>query len=212
MDDILQIGPDAPDVSDRECGNGVVIQHNDGFETQYCHMAQGSITVSTGQTCCGHTLGKVGLSGQTQFPHLHVAVRKDGKVLTLRIRRPEQPALIQPPVALVEPHADTGGRHCQHRLADGIPEFDAVKAGTANVTGQADGPAMVAWAHLFGTRRWRHAFRYDDGPKRRGFRQNTNLERDQARAFRASGKRTPTRVAEGSLHLTVSQHPRGDSS
>ena len=80
MNDILQITPDAPDVSDRECGNGVVIKHIDGFETQYCHMAKGSIIVSSGQTVqAGETLGKVGLSGQTQFQHLHVAVRKDGE-------------------------------------------------------------------------------------------------------------------------------------
>ena len=30
-------------VRDVECGNGVVIEHAEGWETQYCHMANGSL-------------------------------------------------------------------------------------------------------------------------------------------------------------------------
>jgi murein DD-endopeptidase MepM/ murein hydrolase activator NlpD len=77
--DILQGTPGAPDVTDRECGNGVLIDHTDGLQTQYCHMAQGSIRVRTGDTVVtGTVLGQVGLSGQTQFPHVHLTVRQDG--------------------------------------------------------------------------------------------------------------------------------------
>ena len=39
MEDIPQGRDNAPDVADRECGNGVLISHEDGWETQYCHMA-----------------------------------------------------------------------------------------------------------------------------------------------------------------------------
>lgn len=66
-------------VKDRECGNGLVISHGDGWETQYCHMRQGSLAVRPGeQVKAGTVLGKVGLSGNTEFPHLHITVRKDG--------------------------------------------------------------------------------------------------------------------------------------
>jgi hypothetical protein len=37
MTDVLQGTPGAPDVSDRECGNGVVVSHSGDCETQYCH-------------------------------------------------------------------------------------------------------------------------------------------------------------------------------
>lgn len=72
----------APSVAGQECGNGVVVDHGGGWETQYCHMARGSIAVKVGQPVpAGAVLGKVGLSGNTEYPHLHVTVRHDGKVV-----------------------------------------------------------------------------------------------------------------------------------
>ncbi len=54
-------------VKDRECGNGLVLRHADGWETQYCHLAQGSVAVRRGQTVrAGARLGSVGLSGLTE--------------------------------------------------------------------------------------------------------------------------------------------------
>jgi len=77
---IAVAGKDA--VKNRECGNGVRIQHADGWTTQYCHMKRGSIAVKTGQTVrTGQRLGSVGLSGMTEFPHVHITVEKDGKVV-----------------------------------------------------------------------------------------------------------------------------------
>ncbi len=64
-------------VADRECGNGVVIEHGDGWQTQYCHMKLGSIRVAPGDRVkAGTAIGEVGLSGMTEFPHVHFTVRK----------------------------------------------------------------------------------------------------------------------------------------
>jgi hypothetical protein len=64
------------------CGNAVVLDHGGGWITAYCHMAKGSVRVKVGQSvAAGAPLGKVGLSGDTQFPHLHVEVRHDGQVV-----------------------------------------------------------------------------------------------------------------------------------
>ncbi len=69
-------------VKDRECGNGVVIDHGAGWETQYCHMRRGSVMVHEGQTVAtGTPLGLVGFSGSAQFPHVHLSVRLDGKTV-----------------------------------------------------------------------------------------------------------------------------------
>ena len=70
------------DVKGRECGNGVVIDHGDGWETQYCHLKQNSISVFQGQSVTrGERLGDVGFSGLADFPHVHLSVRHDGKVV-----------------------------------------------------------------------------------------------------------------------------------
>lgn len=66
----------------RECGNGVVLDHGNGWETQYCHMKQGSVSVADGQAVKqGDRLGDVGYSGHADFAHVHFSVRKDSKVI-----------------------------------------------------------------------------------------------------------------------------------
>ncbi|MES0385334.1 MAG: M23 family metallopeptidase [Hyphomicrobium sp.] len=66
----------------QECGNGVVIDHGDGWETQYCHMRQGSLTVKTGDKVArGQRLGDVGYSGKAEFAHLHLSVRHNGETI-----------------------------------------------------------------------------------------------------------------------------------
>jgi murein DD-endopeptidase MepM/ murein hydrolase activator NlpD len=84
---VLRLRDGVPDLSVRgrppgpidsqECGNGVVIGHGDGWETQYCHMRRGSVRVKIGDTVrAGDPIGLVGLSGNTEFPHIHITVRQ----------------------------------------------------------------------------------------------------------------------------------------
>lgn len=69
-------------VKGRECGNGVVITHADGWETQYCHMKQGSVAVSKSQYVKrGQKIGLVGFSGMADFAHVHMSVRHNGEIV-----------------------------------------------------------------------------------------------------------------------------------
>ena len=80
--DISVRAPGAPSVANTECGNGVVVDHGNGWETQYCHLAKGSIGVKVGDTvAAGAALARVGLSGNTEFPHLHFTVRQSGQIV-----------------------------------------------------------------------------------------------------------------------------------
>jgi hypothetical protein len=66
----------------RECGNGLLIDHGDGWTTQYCHMKAGSLTVGPGeQVSRGAVLGRIGRSGRTEFPHIHITLRRDKTVI-----------------------------------------------------------------------------------------------------------------------------------
>jgi hypothetical protein len=88
---VLRVREGAPDgafrkssreaVRDVECGNGVVIEHAEQWQTQYCHLASGSLRVKAGDFVePGQPLGLVGLSGLTEYPHLHFTVRHAGTV------------------------------------------------------------------------------------------------------------------------------------
>lgn len=69
-------------LKDRECGNGVVIDHGSGLETQYCHLLRDSLVVRPGQhVTVGTVLGRVGYSGLADFAHLHFTVRLAGRVV-----------------------------------------------------------------------------------------------------------------------------------
>jgi murein DD-endopeptidase MepM/ murein hydrolase activator NlpD len=63
-----------------EAGNAVVLRHGDDWETQYSHLKQGSVLVQPGDTVKrGDPLGLIGLSGNTEFPHVHFEVRYRGE-------------------------------------------------------------------------------------------------------------------------------------
>ena len=81
-DHLVATTADRAVLAGRECGNGVVIDHPGGWQTQYCHLARGSLAVAPGQAvAAGARLGLVGLSGDTQFPHVHFALRHLGRKL-----------------------------------------------------------------------------------------------------------------------------------
>jgi murein DD-endopeptidase MepM/ murein hydrolase activator NlpD len=63
-DRLVSSAQDRDAVSSRECGNGLVIDHGNGLETQYCHLRQGSLKHAPGaKVAKGHVLGLVGASG-----------------------------------------------------------------------------------------------------------------------------------------------------
>lgn len=80
MEDAGLKGAGRKTVEGVECGNGVMIRHDDEWSTQYCHMAKGSVAVKKGdQVTRGQPIGRIGLSGATEFAHLHFALRRNGR-------------------------------------------------------------------------------------------------------------------------------------
>jgi hypothetical protein len=78
----LKTGKDRAAIAGRECGNGVVLMHQDGWRTQYCHMKKGSIRPKKGDWVNrGAPLGEVGLSGNTEFPHVHLSVYQGKQII-----------------------------------------------------------------------------------------------------------------------------------
>ena len=54
-------------------GNAVMIEHASGVYGWYAHLMEGSVAVELGdEVASGTVLGRVGNSGNTDFPHLHI--------------------------------------------------------------------------------------------------------------------------------------------
>lgn len=63
-------------LQDGAAGNVVVIRDADGHHVVLAHLEQGSVTVGVGdEVAVGDPLGRVGNSGNTTLPHLHLQVQ-----------------------------------------------------------------------------------------------------------------------------------------
>ena len=166
----------------QDCGNGVAIDHGGGLVSQLCHMAEGSVVVRTGEeVIAGQPIGRIGLTGRTEFPHVHVSIRRDG-------------AIVDPFVEdlWVDPVAYEPGGLLTAGFSAGIPAFDAIKAGTADAATMAAGDALVLWGFLFGGRAGDVVRLTITGPDGRAFfAEDAVLDRGQAQSFRAAGRRPP---------------------
>lgn len=194
MADISVAGGGPASVKDRECGNGMIIDHAGGFETQYCHLARGSLKVKAGdEVKAGTVLGQVGMSGLAEFPHLHFTLRQDRKVVdpfaygaaagTCSAGRSlwRQTPAYQARVVL-----NTG-------FAAGPVTMEAVEQGTAAAPAGADRPFFVAYARAIGLKAGDVQELVVRAPGGAVLIQNRAepLPRDQALRLMFAGKRKP---------------------
>ncbi len=144
----------------RECGNGVVIDHGGGWVTQYCHMRNGSLKVRQGDTVkAGAPLGLVGLSGMTEFPHLHFEVRKDDGIIdpfASRLMGESKPGDCKPKAVLWSSKAATSLAWQPATLVDAA--FTSAPPTTQGIeeamppAPTSVSPALLAWVRVLGVR------------------------------------------------------------
>jgi hypothetical protein len=159
MPDVSVLMAGRESVAGREAGNSVVIEHGRGWQTQYAHLRRGSVSVRPGDAVeRGQVLGLVGLSGDTEFPHLHFEVRYR--------RQPVDPFVGLEPGApcalgrqpLWRPEALEAFAYVDTGLLDaGISgRLPAVIAGSVDRdrTGRftAASPTVIFWVQIFGAR------------------------------------------------------------
>ena len=180
----------APVVADKECGNGVLVDHGGGWETQYCHMKQGSVRVQVGDAVVpGSVLGQIGQSGMAEFPHLHLSVRHNGAELDPFAPDSLTSCGAPGPGLWREPLAYQPGGLLSLGISAAIPDYPAVKAGLASPDLPKDAPALVVWAFLFGAQAGDAILFRLTGPDGDVLTERTVLEKTQAQAFRAVGRK-----------------------
>jgi murein DD-endopeptidase len=146
-----------PGIEGRECGNGVVIDHGQGWETQYCHMRQGSVVAKPGtQVKPGTVLGLVGQSGAASFPHVHFEARYQGKpvdpFLGVDAQIERQPGCKVPTKSMWNTqlsYVPTGLMNAG--FADRVPKLEDAEQGKFNDNNlSANAGAIVFWVRTYG--------------------------------------------------------------
>ena len=199
MPDVSYDEIDPEEIAGRDAGNGVVIEHGDGWVTQYSHLKQGSVAVAPGdEVAQGAKLGEVGLSGRTVFPHVEFTVRHDGNTLDpFTGRAPERGCgeagtplwraatadrLAYVPAALLS--AGFAGER---------PAAEAARAGEyAGTQMPVDASAIVLWANVMGPGqgdKLRFSILRPDGSVL--LRRSVDMPKDQARRFAFVGRPRP---------------------
>jgi hypothetical protein len=197
MDDVSVRVAGRGSIAGKECGNGVLIEHELGWSTQYCHMAKGSLRVKPGdRVSSGQPIGLVGLSGDTEFAHVHLTVRHNGAVVD--------------PFAYDAPPDSCNGGHTiwatslypqmQYRPREIInfgfsgvpPTMDMIETGEIKrhtVRGDAD--ALVAYARAIGLQAGDTQAITIQGPDRNQFAEYRapTLESDKAQFFISPGRK-----------------------
>ncbi len=144
----------------RECGNGVTIDHADGWTTQYCHLENGSLLVAPDQPVkTGQAIGKMGFSGATTFPHLHIALTRRGSPVdpfhatstTSGCTTGSRETLWS--AAALEVLRYQPGGIVDTGLSNSIPTLEQVRQGLPVNTARTTGDAMVFWLRFFGLRK-----------------------------------------------------------
>ena len=199
MDDrLVRSDADRKAIANVECGNGAVVTHEGGWETQYCHMREGSLAVKAGdRVALGQKLGTVGYSGMAAFPHVHLTVRKDGKTVDpfrstgsgAQCGGPDDPLWSADALQDLD---YVRGAILRAGFAPGAIELPALEEGAVPDKSPADSwPAMVAyvWAiNLEAGDTVRISLR---GPKGFAASNEATLDRAKAQYMLFSGKKRP---------------------
>ena len=143
----------SPEIQGIECGNGVVIDHGDGWQTQYCHLRQGSVQVESGdEVKTGDQLGLVGMSGLASFPHVHLQVTYNEQIVDPFVGVNEATGCQvkkEPLWAEAIPYTPTG--LIRAGFSTQVPQLDELWAGKFSATSiNGSAPALIFWIQSYG--------------------------------------------------------------
>lgn len=136
----------------KDCGNGVIIDHGNGLQTYYCQLKQNSISVAIGdEVKKGDVIAQVGQSGFAEFPHLHFTVIWEGGQVdpfTGHLKDDGCGRLVdnmwEPDIPYDPYTVYDGGFENQ------VPDFNEIKKGRIHPTTlSVSGDALVYWASFY---------------------------------------------------------------
>jgi len=184
----------------KDCGNGVRIDHGDGWASQYCHLRRDSVIVKPGQKVePGTLLGLIGNSGRSEIPHLHFQVEKGGRTVDpFTGLSPTEagtcgsgtPLWSQKALEEFGPYRPSHIR--QVGFAGDRPNLRQVQRDGGADTVSANGPALILHTTVYGVPAGTViGFRITGPGGAEVLKSSATIAEAKARQFQFSGKRTP---------------------
>lgn len=181
----------------KDCGNAVVITHDDGWETQYCHLENGSVSVRSGDVVkAGAKLGRMGFSGRTEFPHLHLSIRKDGDpVDPFGAQKMEQTCEVAETDSLWSAAAR---RHLAYQpggvvdigITNTAPSLAFIRKGGPVGQASVNSGTLIMWARFFGVMTGDKLNLRLVGPDGEVFSNASEMKKNRAEEMRYAGRRS----------------------
>lgn len=188
----------------KDCGNAVVLTHGSGWETQYCHLAKGTVAVRDGDHVeAGDKLGQMGFSGKTEFPHLHLSIRQDGEpVDPFGAQRMAQVCDVAETDSLWSASAQRDlayqpGGVVDIGISDAPPMLAAIRQGDQNLLTRANSDSLIMWARFFGVRTDDTLSMQLFGPDGEVISNSTDMAKNRAEEMRYAGRRSATGWPKG---------------
>ncbi|OOY33277.1 hypothetical protein BMI88_05355 [Thioclava sp. F36-6] len=180
-------------VSGKECGNGITIDLGHGWQTQYCHLREGSISVNRGDRVkAGEPLGLVGQSGQAEFPHLHLSLRHEDTVVDPFDPDMQDACASDATQTLwTAPITYRPSGWLDAGLTATVPRFETILAGAPLPPPSDTAPALILWGYGFGLRTGDTIGFEITGPDGISIRTTSEVDASKARFFRYVGKKAP---------------------
>lgn len=183
----------AAEISGRECGNAVRIKHKNGLQTLYCHLKQGSVTVRSGDVVSrGTPLGLVGMSGQSNIPHIHITVLRGTQVLdpfapdqNSETCGPSDTQLWREKI----PYEPTG--FLTAGFSNAVPSLSDVRSGAARRTLLGPKDPLVLYTYFHDAQDGDMLYFEASGPSGQVFEKSEQVKSPKRGTMRAFGRRAP---------------------
>lgn len=223
---VLRVRDSEPDISvkirkdlnGRDAGNGVVIDHGNGWVTQYSHLRFGSVGVKPGQQVrAGERLGLIGMSGNAEFPHLHFSLRFHDKSIDpftgptgagdCAVKQANTGSLWNSGAARMLRYQPTAV--IAIGMASEVPaQWVADRGGPDRPPGRTN--PIIAWADLFGSMKGDvERFRITGPDKDAILDQSRTLDQGHLSRFAYAGRRAPAGGWKQGRYITSYELTRG---
>lgn len=191
----------------KSCGNGLFIEHADGWQTIYCHLKKNSIVVKANQAVsAGQKLGQVGHSGYVEFPHLHIGVMHNESLIDpytglsnqeeCNNSNQKQAEKISQSLWSEEAHANYSPVSIYASgFSDAVPKFEQIKQDASSPDSlPVDSPALTFWVSIFGVEKGDQIVMEVRDPEGRIFSEKKSVQKKtRARQFLYIGKKNRNR-------------------